>query len=246
LTSRVTWFGHSTVLIDLPGVRLLTDPLLRDRVMHLRRLESSPEGAIEVDAVLISHVHWDHLDIGSLKRFGRDTLVVVPRGVGRMLERRKFTNVVEVTSGERVTINGTDVVATDALHGIGRFSRARLSPALGFVVEGPPRVYFAGDTDLFDAMAALAPGLEVALLPVAGWGPTLPPGHLDPDRAALALALLRPTLAIPIHWGTYAPIGTRQPAPGAGPADDFKRLAARVAPSVEVRVLAVGDSTELP
>jgi L-ascorbate metabolism protein UlaG (beta-lactamase superfamily) len=163
-----------------------------------------------------------------------------------MLERRKFTNVVEVTSGERVTINGTDVVATDALHGIGRFSRARMSPALGFLVEGPPRVYFAGDTDLFPGMAELGP-LDLALLPVAGWGPRLPPGHLDAGRAAEALQLLAPRAAVPIHWGTYSPIAKRRTTAAARrePAEEFARFAAQLAPSVSVQVLAPGESLEL-
>ena len=74
------------------------------------------------------------------------------------------------------------------------------------MIEGDGRrVYFAGDTDIFDGMADLAP-VDVALLPIWGWGPTMGPGHMDPARAAQAAALLQARLAIPIHWGTYYPI----------------------------------------
>ena len=81
------------------------------------------------------------------------------------------------------------------------------------MVEGAGRsVYFAGDTDVFAGMAELAP-VDVALLPIWGWGPTMGPGHMDPDRAAEAAALLEARLAIPIHWGTYYPVhlGLRGP-----------------------------------
>ena len=108
-------------------------------------------------------------------------------------------------------------------------------------------MYFAGDTDLFDGMRELAPDLDVALLPIAGWGPRTPAGHLDPLRAAQALALLRPRTAVPIHWGTYRRIGLRgREALLRAPADAFARHARELAPEVEVRTLSVGESLELP
>ena len=103
-------------------------------------------------------------------------------------------------------------------------------------------MYFAGDTDLFDGMAALAP-LDVALVPVSGWGPKVGPGHLDPSGAAQALTLLRPTIAVPIHWGTYAVAWSERG--DASPAERFAREAATVAPDVDVRVLQVGGTLEL-
>ena len=122
--------------------------------------------------------------------------------------------------------------------------RAPHAAALGFVVEGPLRVWFAGDTDLFPGMADIAAGgLDAALVPVGGWGPTLGPGHLDAERAARALAVMRPRLAVPVHWGTYAPVGVPRSAGylrSAG--EDLARAAARLAPGVEVRVLLPGDS----
>jgi L-ascorbate metabolism protein UlaG (beta-lactamase superfamily) len=108
-------------------------------------------------------------------------------------------------------------------------------------------VYFPGDTDLFAGMRELQPGLDVALLPVAGWGPRLPPGHLDPARAAESPATLRPRVAIPIHWGTYRRVGmNRDPAVLREPAETFARLAAETAPEVEVRILEPGESAEIP
>ena len=126
----------------------------------------------------------------------------------------------------------------------GRAAVSAWTEAVGYLVSGSSRVYFAGDTDLFDGMSALAPRLDVALLPVAGWGFRIPPGHLDPFRAAAALRLLRPRVAVPIHWGTYRPIGLGTRFPKA-PAQAFARLARDLAPEVDVRLLPVGGSLEL-
>jgi L-ascorbate metabolism protein UlaG (beta-lactamase superfamily) len=111
------------------------------------------------------------------------------------------------------------------------------------VIAGERRVYFAGDTDLFAEMAVLAPELDLALLPVWGWGPKVGPGHLDPVRAAEALRLLQPRMAVPIHWGTLAPFWKRARGLAAEPALAFQRHAREVAPDVEVRVIPPGGMT---
>jgi L-ascorbate metabolism protein UlaG (beta-lactamase superfamily) len=239
---RLAWFGHSTVLVELDGARVLTDPVLRRRVGHLCREEAvKPDAITPVDAILISHVHWDHLDLPSLEGLGTDTRVVVPRGVAGLLERRGFTDVVEIGEGQRADVNGLAVRATHAVHSAARGPLGVRAPSLGYLLGDRRRVYFAGDTDLFGDMAGLADHLQVALLPIAGWGPRLPPGHLDPERAAAALSMLRPRIAVPIHWGTYRPFYSHPPS--AAPEDDFARRAAEAAPDVEVRVLAIGTDT---
>jgi L-ascorbate metabolism protein UlaG (beta-lactamase superfamily) len=115
------------------------------------------------------------------------------------------------------------------------------------VVGRDRQVYFAGDTELFDGMNELGDALDAALLPVAGWGPTLGRGHLGPREAAVALTRLRPRRAVPIHWGTLRPFGLRfrHDRAGAEPASAFARHAAELAPSVDVRVLAPGEALEL-
>ena len=113
------------------------------------------------------------------------------------------------------------------------------------MLSGSSRAYFAGDTDLFEGMAELAGGLDLALLPVWGWGPTLGPGHLDPERAARAAAILKPRIAIPIHWGTLFPIGLSRLGRRhlIAPPREFERRCAELAPQVEVRVLSPGEAT---
>jgi L-ascorbate metabolism protein UlaG (beta-lactamase superfamily) len=245
---RITWVGHSTVLLELDGVRLLTDPVLRARVLHLRRTVPVDWKALhDLDAVLVSHAHYDHLDLASLRRLGRSLPLVVPRGAARLLQKHGFERVVELESGDETRVGAVTVRATHAEHDGRRGLFGATAATLGYLVLGPDRVYFAGDTDIFEGMRSLAPDLDVALLPVAGWGSRLPPGHLDPLRAAEALRLLRPRVALPIHWGTYRRIGlSREPSVLREPAEEFARLAAELAPDVDVRVVTVGGVLDLP
>ena len=128
--------------------------------------------------------------------------------------------------------------------GAGRSASRRLRS--DYLVSGSSSTYFAGDTDLFAGMGSITDHLDVALLPVAGWGPRLPPGHLDPRTAAEALSLLRPRIAVPIHWGTYRRLGlSRDPLVLREPAEEFARLAAELMPEVEIRVLPVGGSVDI-
>jgi L-ascorbate metabolism protein UlaG (beta-lactamase superfamily) len=237
----LTYVGHATVLVELDGTRVLTDPVLRGRVLHLRRTRPAPEIPADLDGVLVSHAHWDHLDLPSLERLGHNVPIVCPRGSAGLLRRKRFGHVIEVEVGEQVRIGELTVTATFAEHEGGRGPFRTKAPALGYVIEGSARIYFAGDTALFAGMAELAP-LDVALLPVAGWGRTLGPGHLDPRAAAEALRLLRPRVAVPIHWGTLATPGRRA---GQDPAHEFARCAADVAPDVDVRLLDPGETLEL-
>jgi len=245
VSARITWVGHSTVLIHLDGVRLLTDPVLRARLTHLRRVAPVDQSALRgVDAILVSHVHYDHLDLPSLDRLGRSVPVLVPRGAGPLLRRRRFERVVELDVGDDVALGEVTVTATHAEHRADRGPFGAKAASLGFVVSGSVRAYFAGDTDLFDGMASLGP-LDGALLPIWGWGPVAGEGHLDPRKAAQALTLLRPAVAIPIHWGTYRPVHYLSPAWLTEPPEQFRREVAALAPEVELRILPLGGSTDL-
>jgi L-ascorbate metabolism protein UlaG (beta-lactamase superfamily) len=209
---ELTFLGHSTVRVELAGRTVLTDPVLTRGLGPLRRVVPlpPPEAWTGVDLVLISHLHGDHLHLPSLRLLGPRTRVVVPRGAGPWLRRRGFPRVDELAPGESLTDGGLRVTAVHARHSGHRWGpRLTHGPATrasGHLLEaGGHTVYAAGDTDLFDGMAELgARGIDVALLPVWGWGPTLGPGHLDPQRAAQAVALLRPRVAVPVHWGTLA------------------------------------------
>jgi L-ascorbate metabolism protein UlaG (beta-lactamase superfamily) len=246
--NRVTYVGHATVLLELDGVRLITDPVLRSWVGPLRRQGAPPAHGIvdDVDAVLISHLHSDHADLPSLRRFRRDVPMLVPPGGRTFFERQGFVAVSELAAGESRQVKGIDLTATEATHSVKRRSVAE-TEAIGFLVSGTRRIYFAGDTDLFDGMEALKGGLDLALLPIWGWGPNLGAGHLNPERAARAAALLEPRIAVPIHWGTLYPAGLSRlrPRPLHLPPYEFAAQMRERAPQVEVRVLAPGEATSL-
>lgn len=145
-------------------------------------------------------------------------------------------------------VGEVQVTAVDATHDGGRPFARFSAEAIGYVLTGPERsVYFAGDTDIFDGMADLAGMVDVALLPIAGWGPTIGSGHLGPESAALAAAMLSPRIAVPIHWGTFYPLGLARlrPGPLLRPPGQFVEAMARHAPQVEVRVLSPGEGLPL-
>jgi len=150
----------------------------------------------------------------------------------------------EVAAGDETHVGGLRIRATSAVH---EARRGRLQAAsVGYLVQGSSRVYFAGDTALFPQMAGIAEDLDLALLPVAGWGPSLGPGHLDPQQAAEALALLRPRVAVPIHWGTIRPLHvSRNAAYLHDPPREFARIARETAPDTRVIVVTPGDSLDI-
>jgi L-ascorbate metabolism protein UlaG (beta-lactamase superfamily) len=251
--AAVTYVGHATALIELGGRRVLTDPLLRKRLGHLQRHGTPPNPAVcrDLDAVLISHLHLDHLDPPSLQRIDHHTELIVPAGARNVLRRQGFQRVYEVAAGDEIRIRAVRIVATHAEHDRRRRPSRMGGPeadTLGFIIEGGGlRVYFAGDTDAFPEMEEQIGQVDVALLPVWGWGPSLGEGHLDPHAAAEVAARLRPRVAIPIHWGTFFPIGLKRVRPDrlTDPPHEFGRYVGELAPDVEVRVLEPGESTNL-
>ncbi|WP_329379264.1 MBL fold metallo-hydrolase [Streptomyces sp. NBC_01716] len=257
----ITWWGHATCTVEDSGVRVLTDPLFARRLVHLRRRRGDvppPEAAV-ADAVLVSHLHSDHLHLPSLAKLAPGTRLIVPRGARRAVPglrrldavgrggvgRGGGLRITEVEPGDEVEIGPLWVRAVPACHDGRRLPVGpQRSPALGYVISGERRTYFAGDTGLFDEMAEAVGTVDVALLPVGGWGPHLGHGHLNADRAAEALARLAPDAAVPVHYGTFWPIGMDgvRPHEFHSPGDEFVRQAARRAPGVAVHRLQHGES----
>ncbi|MFI5591857.1 MBL fold metallo-hydrolase [Amycolatopsis sp. NPDC051758] len=241
---NLRFLGHSTVRLELGGRVVLTDPVLTARVGGLSRVVAlpPPESYADVNLVLLSHLHGDHLHLPSLKLLGKNTRIVVPRGAGGWLAKKGFKAVEEIAPGETLNDGGLTVTATEAVHSGHRWgprlTHGPQSPALGHLIESDgKKIYNAGDTDLFDGMAAFGP-VDVALLPVWGWGPNLGPGHLDPARAAKAAERVQARAAVPVHWGTLALPGLKRTA-------RMRRLLADPPRVFAAEVEAAGGATEV-
>lgn len=251
----LTWLGHSTVVLDMDGVRLVTDPLLRRHNGVLRRRGPRPDPGswAGAHAVLLSHLHHDHAEVASLRMLGHlPVLTSVPNAawvVGKGLEGRG------VAEGEWVPVGPADDVAVRLVHAEhhSRPMPHRPNEAHGHLVRGPSGVvWLAGDTDLHPAMAGLAETagapVDLAVVPVGGWGPRLSAGHMGPDEAAVACRTSGARAAVPVHWGTlHVPGGARLPRGWmdvAGPR--FAGALAGEAPDCTAHVLGLGGSVVLP
>jgi L-ascorbate metabolism protein UlaG (beta-lactamase superfamily) len=239
------FFGHSTVLVTLDGLRVLTDPVLHGVGPLRRHGPDAHPATIDVDVVVVSHAHRDHLDLRSLHGLGGEPLIVVPAGIGAVLRRAGLHRVEEVAAGDRLAVGALSVEAFPALHDGYRPPLGPRATALGFVIAGSSTVYFAGDTDLFPEMHRLRGTLDAALLPVWGWGPYLGPGHLDPQRAAEAAAIVGARVTVPIHWGSLFPRGLHRVWPHrlVEPPQEFARHVRRAGTATDVRILAPGEQT---
>ena len=255
MSITLTWVGHATVVLDIDGVRLVADPLLRRHNGILRRRGARPEaeGWSGADAVLLSHLHHDHAEVGSLRMLGAVPVLTAPDNAAWVVKKGLAGR--GIAEGEWVSVGGaTDVMVrlVPAVHH-SRPMPHRPNAANGHLVRGPSGVvWLAGDTDLYDEMADL-PGMagapvDLAVVPIGGWGPRLSPGHMGPSQAAAACALVRAHCAVPVHWKTlHVPIGGLFP-PGwmdlAGP--KFEEALARDAPGCEALVLKIGGSVMIP
>jgi L-ascorbate metabolism protein UlaG (beta-lactamase superfamily) len=208
---HVRWLGHATAVLDVDGVRLLTDPLLRPHAGLLRRAAPRPDADHwrKPDAVLLSHLHHDHAELGSLRMVPGTPILTAPENA-RWLRRRGLTSAVALSEQAwRPLGNGVEVRRVPAVHAH-RPMPHRPNEAIGHLVRGPSgTVWVAGDTDLYPGMAELSRlaggSVDLALVPVWGWGPRLSPGHLDPADAATAVTRAGARWAVPVHWGTLHP-----------------------------------------
>jgi L-ascorbate metabolism protein UlaG (beta-lactamase superfamily) len=246
----LTYIGHATTMLRLDGVSILTDPMLRRWLGPLRRQGPPPPPDVPkvADLVVLSHLHRDHLDLRSLRRVPADTPVVVPSGAAGWAAKGGAENIRELAIGETISAGGVEVTGIRAVHdGYRDRHRGEQIEPVGYLLRRGGRiVYFAGDTDLFPGMSQLG-SVDLALLPIWGWGTSVGQGHLDPEKAARALEMIGPRLAVPIHWGTFYPVGLRmlRSEPLTEPPIEFARLANQLAPEVEVRILEPGSETDL-
>jgi L-ascorbate metabolism protein UlaG (beta-lactamase superfamily) len=216
---RVTWLGHSTMLVELDGVRVLTDPVWGERSSPLswlgpRRWYAPPlrlEDLPPIDAVVISHDHYDHLDTPTILAMKDwDTLFIAPLGVGAHLAYWGVPEdrIVELDWWDRHTLGVLEIVCTPARHASGRtlFDKDATLWA-GYALLGPRhRVFFSGDTGLFPALTDIGEQLgpfDLTMIEVGAYGRAWPDWHLGPEQAVRAHRMVRGDAMLPVHWGLF-------------------------------------------
>jgi L-ascorbate metabolism protein UlaG (beta-lactamase superfamily) len=252
LNTHLTYIGHATVQIDLGDIRVLTDPFLRDRLLFLRRHGDTPAMDLisdrPVDVVAISHLHYDHVDLPSLRQLGPHPFLIAPKGAAAFLQRMVGGEVHEMRAGDALQVGQVEITAVPSEHMPATSPSRPATECLGYVFDNGKTIYFAGDTDLFDGMADLGRNYDVdlALLPVSGYTPRVPAGHLTPQTAAQSLCHIRPRVAVPIHWGALRPLGPHRFWHRMDylhqPPQVFADHAARLAPKTQVCILQPGQS----
>ena len=198
--------------------------------------------------MLISHLHHDHLDLPSLRRLGQTTRLIVPNGAGALLRKHGFRRVEEMRKGERTSVGGVTVTATYALHDGGRGPFGVEADTLGFIVgdrlvDGKPSIYFAGDTDVFPAMAELAGSLDLALSARLGLGANLGRWSYEPGTGRGSMPAACPAPGDPHSLGHAVSVAMHRISPAflTQPPQLFVQFMLRLAPKVEVRVLQPGQ-----
>ncbi len=251
---RITWFGHSSTLVEIDGARVLTDPIWSERAspVHWAGPKRWYEPVLPIDAlppldaVLVSHDHYDHLDMGSVSALAaRGARFIVPLGIGAHLA---YWGVPEAQISEldwlqTESAGPVEVTATPARHASGRINpQANQTLFASYAIIGRNhRVYFSGDTGYFAALASIGHAygpFDVTLIESGQYNDTWPDWHMGPEQAVEAHRQLRGKVLIPIHWGlfTLAPHGWTEPVE--------RVLAAARCQAVRVMTPRPGESVE--
>lgn len=249
---RVTWIGHSSFLMTLGGSTALVDPVFSRRigwtVTRHGAAGLTPEALPRVDALLVTHNHFDHLDAPSLRTIDRGTAVFAPRGLGRWFARRGFSNVHEMRWWDTRGAAALTITFVPARHWSRRTPwDTNRSHWGGFVVRGGgATVYHAGDSGWFGGFRAIGrrfPGIDVALLPVGGYDPAwfMEQHHMTPEQAGEAFLALGARSMMPMHWGAFR----LTDEPLIEPVERLERWWGRRRPDGRLHVPKVGETVAL-
>jgi L-ascorbate metabolism protein UlaG (beta-lactamase superfamily) len=250
----VSWFGHSTALIEIDGYRVLTDPVWGHRcspsdVIGPGRMHPPPmplEALPAVAAIVISHDHYDHLDVDTVLALARTQWApfVVPLGVGAHLRAWGIPEqrVIELDWHEHARVDELTLVCTPARHFSGRFLNRNATLWASWAITGPThRAYFAGDTGYtasFTEVGAEHGPFDMTLMPVGAYNNAWPDIHMNPEQAVQAHRDVNGRLLVPIHWGTFR----LAPHPWAEPIE--RLLAAAEKSDLQVVVPKPGERVE--
>ncbi|MDA8020786.1 MAG: MBL fold metallo-hydrolase [Thermoanaerobaculia bacterium] len=248
---RLTWIGHASFLLQLAGRGIVIDPVMSRRLgVYPRHTPPGldPEQLPRIDALLISHNHYDHLDVPTLRRLPKDLWVGVPLGLGELVRRLGFLDVHELDWWQSLWLNGLRISFVPARHwsrrGLFDVNRSLWG---GWVVESTEHtVYHAGDSAYFDGFAEIGrrfPGIGIAMLPVGSYAPGwfMEHHHMTPEQAGQAFVDLGAETFVPMHWGTFQLTDETL----CEPVQRIRAWFERERPAGELRELAVGESLEI-
>ena len=219
---RATWLGHSTVLVEIDGARILFDPVWARRaspstLIGPRRFHAPPLPLDElpaIDAIVATHDHYDHLDRDVVRALARSASqaqmrFIVPLGVGAHLERWGVapSRITELDWSESTTLGPLKLTATPARHFSGRGLKGNHTLWASWSVAGPKhRIFHSGDTGPFNGFATIGAEhgpFDLTFIKIGAYGETWPDIHLTPEQAVEANAKVQGKVLLPIHWGTF-------------------------------------------
>ncbi|MEC3974831.1 MBL fold metallo-hydrolase [Amycolatopsis sp. H20-H5] len=216
---HLTWFGHASTLVEIDGARVLLDPVWSDRVSPAtfagpKRLHEPPvslDALGRIDAIVISHDHYDHLDMPTVRRLleTQSAPFLVPLGVGAHLERWQVPpdRIIELDWAEEAEVAGIRFIATPAQHFSGRGLSNDSTLWASWVLAGAAhRVFYTGDSGYFDGFAAIGEEhgpFDAALIQIGAYAPQWPDIHMTPEEGVATCLDVQARLLVPVHWATF-------------------------------------------
>jgi L-ascorbate metabolism protein UlaG (beta-lactamase superfamily) len=245
---RVAFLGHSSALVSMNGLNIITDPHMGSHVFFfIRRKNRIPLRVRDlppIDLILVSHGHYDHLDLPTIRKLPRKTPAVAPAGLATVLTWGARKHVITLHKWESHRLGDVTVTAVPAAHFLGRPPFFPISRFQGYVIEGDATVYFAGDTGLFKGLSEIGRkwDIDVALLPIGAYSPrSFRRHHMSPEDAIEAGRMLRAKSIVPIHWGAFK----LSLEPMNEPIPRLERAARKAGDASIVKILEPGEALSI-